>query len=311
VTFVQSLRSSSPFPRALAILLAAGSLSLGCADAEETLDEESSVDDLTTDTKAIAPGSFQEEAVLLVAGDRALGDAEFKTKVKITATATKSILAYRNGKAAAPDDDGYFKKLADLDGLTGTTATFYKRVLEYAAKTDGYLDGGATVTPDKGLFQIPDNLGRPPTSNDVTVVKGLDGRTSEEAYKLFRGRVTNRIAPSNEAIARSTFLETHRLFNISLANFFAANSPTAAFVKQLGAKTVMLKGLLTGANTNLMLEATFADGRVVYYQKNGGNYAPVAKPTYQVIMRSPIVLTTPGVRVFYPAWSAPQLATGG
>ena len=90
MTFVQSLRSSSPFPRALAVLLAAGSLSLGCADTEETLDEESAVDDLTTDTKAIAPGSFQEEAVLLVAGDRALTDVDFQTKVKITATATKS-----------------------------------------------------------------------------------------------------------------------------------------------------------------------------------------------------------------------------
>ncbi len=294
----------------LVVLVAAlGAAGCSAAADEELVDELGESEDLVTgkDTAGIVAGSPEEAAILLVANDRALDTTALKSAVKITATASKSILAFRAGPTASAEDDGWFLTLAELDKQRGTTKTFYARVGAYA-KANGYVDSGELVAPDRALLEVPDNLGRPPTSNDVRVVKGFDGLTPDQAYTVFRGRSTNYIHTENERLVRDTFAFSHKAFTIALGNFFAEDSPPQRFLRGLGASKVVLLGLLRQL-TPVAIEATFPDGRVEYYMKKSVDYERVDKPTQRVIMRSPISLEPFGVRVFYPAWGSTNLKT--
>lgn len=290
-------------------VLASGLALAGCSAAGDTgeVDELGESEDLVTgsDTTGIVAGSPEEAALLLVANDRALTAARLTSEVKITATAKNALTAFRAGPTADPADDGYVTTLAELDKLKGTTKTFYSRVLTYA-KAHEYVDAGALVAPDLALFEVPDNLGRPPTSADVRVVKGFDGRTPDEAYAIVRGRAAQFIHPQNERLLRQTFDISHKAFNVALGNFFADGSPPVRFLKGLGPVKANLLGLLRQL-TPVALEVTFPDGRVEYYMNTTGTYQKVTKPTQQVIMRSPVSLAPLGVRVFYPQFRQSNL----
>ncbi|HRG96528.1 MAG TPA: hypothetical protein PLR99_09785 [Polyangiaceae bacterium] len=292
---------------AVAAVSALGAAGCSAATDEELVDELGESEDLVTgkDTAGIVAGSPEEAAILLVANDRSLDTTALKSAVKITATATKSLLAFRAGPTDSAEDDGWFLTLAELDKQRGTTKTFYARVGAYA-KARGYVDSGDLVAPDRALLEIPDNLGRPPTSNDVRVVKGFDGLAPDQAFAVFRGRSTNYIHPQNERLIQDTFAFSHKAFTIALGNFFAEDSPPQRFLRGLGASKVVLLGLLRQL-TPVAIEATFPDGRVEYYMKKSVDYERVEKPTQRVIMRSPISLEPFGVRVFYPAWGSTNL----
>lgn len=305
----RSLFTSARLRIAPLAFVLAGLVATGCSAAADDalVDDLGESEDLVTgkDTAGIVAGSPEEAAILLVANDRALDATALKATVKITATASKSLLAYRAGPTPAADDDGWFLSLAELDKQRGTTKTFYTRVTTYA-KAHGYVDSGALVAPDRAALEVPDNLGRPPTSNDVRVVKGFDGLTPEQAYAVSRGRSTNYIHPQNERLVSETFAFSHKAFTIALGNFFAEDSPPQRFVRGLGASKVVLLGLLRQL-TPVAIEATFPDGRVEYYMKKSVDYERVDKPTQRVLMRSPISLEPFGVRVFYPAWGSTNL----
>jgi len=300
---------------ARALFVASAFMLAGCsaADTSDEVDELGESEDLVTgkDTAGIVAGSPAEAAILLVANDRALTGPRLTGEVKVTATAKNALLAFRAGATADPADDGYVTTLAELDKLKGTTKTFYTRVLTYA-KAHEYVDEGPLVAPDRALLEVPDNLGRPPTSADVRVVKGFDGRTADEAYAIVRGRAAQFIHPQNERLLRQTFDGSHKAFTIALGNFFAEGSPPMRFLKGLGAVKANVLGLLRQL-TPVALEVTFADGRVAYYMNNTGSYEQVEKPTQQVIMRSPVSLAPAGVRVFYPLFRQSNLSapTGG
>ena len=286
-------------------------LALGACSAEtgETGEEEElgESEDLITgkDTAGIVAGSPEEESILIIANDRALTDARFKNEIKATATVRKSLFAFRNGPTADPADDGYVSTLAELDKLAGTTKLFYSRVTTFA-RANGYMDTGPYVAPDKGLFEIPDDLGRPPTSNDVRVVRGLDGRTPDEAFAIVRSRSFGYVHPQNERLLRDTFNISFKAFNIAVANFFANGSPPQRFFKSVMPAQVRVLGLLRQL-TPVALEVTSPDGRVRYFMNTTGTYQEVAKPTQRVIMRAAVSLDDNGVRVFYPGWSQSNL----
>lgn len=294
---------------ARALVVASVLLVAGCSAAEDSgeVDELGESEDLVTgkDTTGIVAGSPEEAAILLVANDRALTATRLTGEVKITATAKNALVSFRAGPTADPSDDGYVLTLADLDKLKGTTKTFYSRVLTFAKARD-YVDSGAVVAPDRALFEVPDNLGRPPTSADVRVVKGFDGRTPDEAYAIVRSRAAQFIHPQNERLLRETFDISHKAFNVALGNFFAEGSPPMRFLKGLGPVKANLLGLLRQL-TPVALEITLPDGRVEYYMNTTGTYQKVTKPTQQVIMRSAVSLDPPGVRVFYPQYRQSNL----
>ncbi len=296
-------------------LLAGALLLAGCSaalpeDGSGPVDELGESEDLVTgkDTTGIVAGSPEEAGILLVANDRAITAEAMRANLKITATATKSLTNFRAGPTADAADDRWFLTLAELDKQTGTTKTFFTNVGKYA-KAKGYVDSGALVAPDQALLEVPDNLGRPPTSNDVRIVKGFDGLSPDAAYAISRARATNYIHPQNERLVRDTFAFSHKSFTIALGNFFAEDSPPQRFARGLGASKLVLIGLLRQL-TAVAIEATFPDGHVEYYMRKTLDYERVEKPTQRVLMRSPISLDGGGgVRVFYPAWGSTNLVT--
>ena len=127
-TVALALASFKNSARLRLVPLVVGALVAGCSAAapdEELVDELGESEDLVTgkDTAGIVAGSPEEAAILLVANDRALDTTALKSAVKVTATATKSLLAFRAGPTAGPEDDGWFLSLAELDKQRGTTKT--------------------------------------------------------------------------------------------------------------------------------------------------------------------------------------------
>ncbi len=287
----------------MAALVTTGVAGCSAALPDTELDELGEADDAVVgkDSAAIKPGSPEEAAVLLVANDRALGEAQLKGEVLVTATAAKSLLAFRAGPTSDRADDQWFLTLAQLDTQKGTTKTFFSRMVTFA-KNRGYVEPTALVAPDQALLEVPDNLGRPPTSNDVTVVKGFDGRTFEATLALVQGRLTNHVHPQNERLVRDTVAISHKAFTIAVGNLFAPDSPPQRFVNSLGASQISVLGLM-GQITPVAIEARYADGRVEYYQRKTLDYERVEKPPQRLIMRTRISLEPAGVAVYYPAWS--------
>jgi hypothetical protein len=158
---------------------------------------------------------------------------------------------------------------------------------------------------------VPDDLGRPPTANDVTVEAGFDGKTPDEARAVVRSRLTNVVHASNERFVDQTITSTHKAFTIALGNFFAQNSPHAAFIRALrglGATSFTLLGTMSALRPTILLVDT--QGAKTYWARGGsGRYERIDTPKYPVIMRSNVRIDGegPGVRLFYPAWSAKVL----
>jgi hypothetical protein len=166
------------------------------------------------------------------------------------------------------------------------------------------------IAPTLADIEIPPNLGRPPTSADVKVLHGFDGKTPDEVAALVRADITNAVDPSNESFVHRTAVQTFTLFTIAVNNVFVAGSPPATFVAGLvhgGARLTMLGTPSWDDPTVLMAETAGAAPRY-YALAEHGVYQPMPSMPYPVLMQTPLRLDPAGVRVTYPAWSAPVLA---
>jgi hypothetical protein len=281
---------------------------LGCAGTDEVAD--TSDEDLVSSPQAagIAPGSFEETAVLNLANDLALDAAAYRTRVKVTLTVANAILKYRT---TAPGNR-LFDSIAQVDALTGTGKAAFT-----ALKTYGIQNGYDFSAPTKSVLNIPDNLGRPPTSNDVTVLKGFDGLSPAEVELVVRSKLLTSVHPSNQRFLADTILQSHKAFTIAIGNFLIANAPPERFLRQQapGTKATLL-GTASSLNPTILELELNGTKRYFMRSQTGGSYEPIDPRLltatgirYPVLMRCGIRLIPQGVRVEYPTWKADVLSS--
>lgn len=257
----------------------------------------------------ITAGSADEEGVLLLVNDRAVTADTLTARTKLGASVAKSIVGFRT---AADGKPRWFSSIDDIDKLPATTKPVFQRLVA-DAKASGYTESADFLPPTLAKLAVPSNLGRPPTSNDVTVEAGFDGKPAAEAAALVRGRLTNTVDSSNESFVRRTIADTHKAFTIAVGNLFAQGSPHAVFAWAMSAEKLWLVGTMSAVHPTIMVVERA--GTTKYYAIGASKrYEPIETPKYPVIMRARIRLATgqpndpgQGVRVFYPAWSAKVL----
>jgi len=305
--------------RTLSILLATAMLGLsslamgGCAaeeaDSGDEVGEAEGEIGASPKSAGIKAGSADEEGVLLLVNDRAVTESTLKTRTKLTAAVSKSIIAFRTTADGKPR---WFSTIDEIDALPSTGKAAFQRLVT-DAKASGYTEASGFDAPTLAKISVPSNLGRPPTSNDVTVEAGFDGVAAAEALVIVRGRLTNTVDSSNESFVKRTITDNHKAFTLAVGNFFAQGSPHATFAKGLGAEKLTLLGTMSSVRPTILVAEKA--GVTSYYARGAsGRYEPIDAPRYPVIMRARIRLETgaagdpgQGVRIFYPAWSAKVL----
>lgn len=296
-----------PTSRTLSAVLLGAVLATGCA-ASAGEDVETSDGALGVDVTGagIVDKTPDAEGVLIYANDRA-ATADTLTQAGVNADVAKSIIAARTASDGTPH---WFASLDEVDALPNTDANAFKALLA-GAKAIGDEELPGFETQNLAKISVPDNLGRPPTSNDVTVEAGYDGLTPEQAYKISRSRLTNIVDPSNEDITHSRFLDNFKMFTIGIGNLFVANSPDATWLQGriANATSVMMVGTMQMEHSNILV---IAHGRQVDQYSRGpdGTYVLMQPNNVPVVMRAKLNLdpNNQGTRIFYPAWSAKQLA---
>lgn len=307
-----------PTSRPLALLLVAallggaGLAEIGCATdtGDDTVaGDENELGESAT-AAGIKAGSLEEEGVLLLVNDREVTLDVLKTRTKVSAAVASGIIAFRT---TPEGDPRWFSTIDEVDAIPQTgTVTFQRLVAD--AKTSGYVEAPGFDAPTLAKISVPENLGRPPTANDVVVEAGFDGMPAADAAKLVRARLTNTVMASKESFVGQTIKDTHKAFTLAVSNLFAQGSPHAAFVQSLGAEKLTMLGTMSSLKPTILV-AEKAGATTYYARGASGRYESIAVPTYPVIMRAKIRLATAaaddpgqGVRVFYPAWSAKVLS---
>ena len=293
----------------LALVMAAA---LGCgiagcavdaADGEDEVGEAEGEIGASPKAAGIKAGSLEEEGVLLLVNDRATTVDVLRTRTKLTKAVATAIVAWRTGADGEPR---WFSSIDEIDAIRSTGATTFQRLVA-DARAGGYVEAEGFDPPTSARLSVPDNLGRPPTSNDVTVEAGFDGKSPDEVLATVRGRITNTVDASNERFVAQTITTTHKAFTIAVGNLFANDSPHATFAQGLGADSLTMLGTMSALNPTILV-AEKAGTKSYYARGASGRYEAIPAPKYPVIMRARVKLDPQGVRVFYPAWSAKVLS---
>lgn len=285
----------------LSVALAYGAVGCAADVEDEPVAEQEGELGRSPRSAGITEGSLDEEGVLLLVNDRAMDEAALRTKVKLTTGVARAIVAFRT------DDEGaarWFSSVDEIDALPRTGVTAFRRLVDHA-RAEGYVERPGFDAPEYRL-SIPDNLGRPPTSADVTVEAGFDGKTPDEARTIVRGRLTNTVHESNRRFVDKTITDTHKAFTIAVSNLFAPGSRDAAWLSGLGAERITALGTMSALKPVIL--AVEKGGETSYYARGASrSYERIETPRYPVIMRARVSLEPAGVRIFYPAWSAKVL----
>ena len=158
---------------------------------------------------------------------------------------------------------------------------------------------------------IPDNLGRPPRTTDVTVKSGFDGKTPAEVVDLVKGNLTNALHPSNVRLVEQSIKDNHKAFTMAVSNMFVANSPPNRFVSNL-LQTNAVTVQMTMSSVNPVIIQARGPGTpgLSWYGKGpNGDWVQIPKPKYPVVAQSQLRLApAPGLTMEYKKWSTPALA---
>lgn len=287
----------------------------GCAAPEDAVGIAEGELGATPTEAGLAEGSIEEEGIILLVNDREMTAEAFESRTTLDRSVAKAIVDYRVGPDGAPR---WFTNLDEIDALPDTEVDTFQRLLA-DARTEGYVEAPGFDPPLMARLSIPDNLGRPPTANDVTVEAGFDGKSPADVLKLVRSRLTNSVHSSNESFINKTIRDNHKAFTIAIGNLFAANSPHATFARNLQADRLTMLGTVSALNPTI-IKAEKAGATTYYARGAGGTYQQIDTPRYPILMRARIrlgaTITTDGagnedagqgVRVFYPPWSAKVL----
>lgn len=280
--------------------LAAMMFAVGCSAETNASPSESA---FTTNAPDIEPLSLEEEGILILVNDPASTAQVLADRTMLAPSVANAIAAFRAG-AGTPR---WFTSMAELKPLLAGDENAFDKLLS-DARAHAYVEAEGFDQPDLARLSLPDGHTGRPTFDDITVVTGFDERSPDEATALVRARITNVVHSSNERFIDTQIRRAHKSFTLAIGNFFAAGSPQAQLASSVQGGSITLLGTLTASvPTVVMVEK---DGQTTYYaRRTGGAYQPTSKPRY-VVMRARINPTaeSPGVRIFYPAWSAKVLA---
>jgi hypothetical protein len=258
----------------------------------------------------IAAGSPEEEGVLLLVNDRAVTADVLVTRTQLPSELANAIVAFRTDASGKPR---WFATVDEIDALPSADASAFAHLVA-DAKGSGYTEAPGFDPPTLAKITVPPNLGHAPTSADVTVEAGFDGKPAAEAEALVASRLTNTVDSSNTRFETQTIADGHKAFTLAVGNLFAQGSPPAAYATSLGADTLTMWGTMSAVHPTILV-AVKAGVTTYHARGETGAYEVIDAPTYPVIMRARIRLGTgaaddpgQGVRVFYPAWSAKVLA---
>lgn len=304
--------TSRTLVRFLAALGAIAASTMGCAaDLGQSVGQAEG--EIGASAAGVKEGTPAAEGVLLLVNDRSVTTDVLVTRTMLTAPVAKVITDYRTGPDGKPR---WFMTIDELDRLPSITETVFTRLVA-DAKANAYTEAPGFDPPTLAKISVPSNLGRPPTSNDVTVEAGFDGKPAAEAAAIIRGRLTNTVDPSNERFLSQTIKDNHKACTIATGNYFVPGSPHARFIDTattLGAVKLTLLCTVSAVNPTVLVSETAA-GVKTYWVKGANGFETIAAPKYPVIIRTQLRFPTgadgdpgQGVRVFYPAWSAKVLA---
>ena len=159
---------------------------------------------------------------------------------------------------------------------------------------------------------IPDNLGRAPTISDVTIGKGLDGRTPAQALAQVRSKMTTPVASQNSALVDNTILGTHKAFTVAVNNAFTSGSPANKMLSGPWAGSqVSVLGVMSQVHPTVIMAKAPTDKVARYYVPNAsGSYDELPTLPYAVIMKARLQDGAKGgVRLNYMTWG--NKALGG
>lgn len=254
----------------------------------------------------IAPGSLEEEGVLLLVNDRNVAFDTLVQRAGLEASVASAIVGYRANDDGSPR---WFSTVDEIDALPATDDVVFRKLVG-DARANGYVEAPGFDPPTAARLSIPDGLGRPPTAHDVTVEAGFDGTSPAEAIALARAHLTNAVHPQMEIFTVQTLRDTHKAFTLAVGNLFAMGSPHAEFAVSLGADSLTMLGTMSALHPTILVAEK--GGQKTYFARGeSGRYEPLDPPRYPVPMRARVRLASagdPGVRVFYPPWSAKVLA---
>jgi hypothetical protein len=158
------------------------------------------------------------------------------------------------------------------------------------------------ATP-KANITLPPNLGRPPTTKDLIIKKGFDGKTQAQAVESIMKGLTSKLDPRNEKFVRETAAVRFRDFNVAMSNSFVPNSPNNSLLKNLGNQQLSLLGTMSSLQPAVYKAVNPQTGVTKYYAKDWtGNYGELPKPPVNVVMEARLRLDPPGLVMSYPKW---------
>lgn len=161
-------------------------------------------------------------------------------------------------------------------------------------------------------MSIPDNLGRPPTSNDVIIKKGFDGRSVDQFVDVVRGQFKpsasgKKLDPANDRLVRDTLSNTFKAFTIGVNNAYNPKSPISQLAARYpGAKLTVL-GTMSQVNP-YVVRIDRLNQPPLLFTKSASGFTPIATNPYQVVVQAEIqTMPTNGIRMGYPVWQAKNL----
>ncbi len=168
----------------------------------------------------------------------------------------------------------------------------------------------ARLPPPNPDIELPPNLGRPPTANDLIIKRTFDGLTPEAAASKIKNALQGSVAPQNQQLVDTTVTARVRDMQVALNNVFTPGTPNRKFLESKLPADIQLLGSMSGSNPVVyQITPTQPRGAPQYYTKDwSGNFVQMPKPPIQVVMQAKVVLNPMGLKMDYPAWQNKGLA---
>lgn len=292
-----------PTSRTCLTILLGALFAMGCAPASS--DEAASSEAALGEEVAAAglrEGTAEADGVLLLVNDHSTTTVDILTqRAGLPLEVAQAIVDYRTDEGGTPR---WYKSLAELDAIPGTTAATFQQLVADAHE-NYYVDEGPFDPPTRAEVDVPDTIFGPISIDTVSVLAGYDGMSPDDVRRLVRNRVPNVIDDSNERFLQNTITSTHKAFTLGVGNLFVPSAPFGGWLRDLHADKITLLGTMSAIHPTVLV--TEKDGVESYWVRNAQGYEPIDWPTYHypIIMRAYVRLETdpagPGVRIFYPA----------
>lgn len=186
-----------------------------------------------------------------------------------------------------------------------------------STRPPGTLPGAGVIRPpqppayQKPLYDITIEAkpGAAPRTTDVTVNKGFDGLTPDEAAAKVKSQLQTSLYPRNERFLLEHTRSIHRDFTVGVSNVFVWNSPPNNFLSRLGVNEFKVLGTMRGSQPVVYEVRLPNQANPTHYARNAqGQYVVVPAPQVPVVMEAFVRLKPAGVAIGYPGWHAPVLS---